>query len=130
MGEEAAWSRKEWKDLSPDQKEAAEAPTEEEQGKGEWAVVMHKSDHLSLENDKKAALKFRAYVELAADAAKKWAPDEGVLNAAHTEVLARGMATVLTDLPEDSAKAAAAQLKQAGFKVEIQHREAAPAMHR
>jgi len=130
LEEETAWSRKDWKDLSPDQKEAADAPSDEEAGKGDWAVVMHKSEHISLVADKKAALKFKAYVEMAAEAAKRWSPDEGTLNAAHTEVLARGTATVLTDLQESSAKDAAAQLKQAGFKVEILHREAAPTMRR
>jgi len=120
------FQKKDWRYLSPDAKAEAAAPSDEEVGKGNFCVVMMKSEHISLQGDGKSNLKFRAYIEMAADSAKKFAPEEGELNTAHMQIIENGKATVLADLPSEAAEAAAAQLRQAGFEVEVQDKEVAP----
>lgn len=122
---EAAWKQKDWKELSPETKEAlgdARASQEAEADTSPKAsVVILKSDHPSLvAGGKSATARFRAYVEMGADAAGRFCPDEGTLNACFNRIAGpAGKSEVLTEFSPEQAEKAAEQLRQAGFTVEV-----------
>eukprot|EP00434_Breviolum_minutum_P030275 symbB.v1.2.026780.t1/scaffold2704.1/size72676/5 len=80
--EAGGYMRRDFKDLSPESKETAreDGVLEAEASGRPLQIVLEKSDHPTLSGDKKAMQKFKAYVELATDAAQRWLPPEGELN--------------------------------------------------
>lgn len=127
---EAAWKQKDWKELSPDVKEslgpmreAAEASSEGPKA----SVVIFMSDHPSLKGGKTATARFRAYVEMATDAAGRFCPDEGTLNACFNRIAGpAGKSEVLTGFSLEQAEKAVGQLRKAGFVAEVEAAQADP----
>eukprot|EP00439_Symbiodinium_sp_Y106_P082574 s1037_g22.t1 len=80
--EESSYSRRSFKDLSPELKEAArESGVAEAEASGKpMQIVLQKCDHPTLDGSKRAMQKFKAYVELATDAAQRWLPSDAELN--------------------------------------------------
>lgn len=122
---ENAWQRRDWKTLPPELKEQAERSRVEAQG-GKVGVAVMFSDHIVFAGD--GAAKFRAYVEMAADAANRFSPEEGELNQFYAKIMGTtGRATVLTGMNLDAAKRAVEQFQKAGFTAEVVEEEAAAA---
>ncbi|CAK9085862.1 unnamed protein product [Durusdinium trenchii] len=80
--EGVGYARRDFKELSPELKESAreDGALEAEASGKPMQIVLEKSDHPTLTGDKKAMQKFKAYIELATDAAQRWLPPEGELN--------------------------------------------------
>lgn len=127
---EAAWRQKNYQELSPDVKEslgpmreAAEASSEGPKA----SVVIFKSDHPSLVGGKTATARFRAYVEMGADAAGRFCPDEGTLNACFNRIAGpTGKSKVFTGFSPEQAEKAVAQLRKAGFVAEVEMAQVDP----
>ncbi|OLP88854.1 hypothetical protein AK812_SmicGene29722 [Symbiodinium microadriaticum] len=87
--EESSYSRRSFKELSPELKEAArESGVVEAEASGKpMQIVLQKSDHPTLDGSKRAMQKFKAYVELATDAAQRWLPPDAELNQKRLEKL-------------------------------------------
>ncbi|CAJ1358480.1 unnamed protein product [Effrenium voratum] len=77
--EEGGYQKRDYKELSPESKEAAREATDEAEAKP-MQIVLTKSDHPALAGGKQSMQKFKAYVELATDAAQRWLPPDGELN--------------------------------------------------
>jgi len=126
---EGGWHKRDWKDLAPEQRESA--GDSELVGKAEASgkamqVVILKSDHLTLDGSKGSDMKFRAYMELASDAAKRFAPEEGFLNACHARITgSAGKAVVFQSLTPEAANIVVEQLRKSGFQVEAEPQPAA-----
>jgi len=114
-----AWSRRDWQTLSPELKESLEEQKSERSEGPVVHVYVLNSDHATFDGSKGGMAKFRAYVELAADKAGKFTPDESSLNACYRRIRGEeGKAPVLS-LSPDAAENAVAQLRSSGFKAEI-----------
>uniref|UniRef100_A0A7S1PRK6 Uncharacterized protein n=1 Tax=Alexandrium catenella TaxID=2925 RepID=A0A7S1PRK6_ALECA len=125
-GEEGTWRRRDWQELPPEMKEAAGMSRQEGENAGTRTIVVTRSDHAVFAGGRSAEGRFRAYVELASDAAKRFAPDEAELSVCFAKICGEaGRAPVLRSLTSDAAEAALAQLRKAGFEAEIE--ETAPA---
>jgi len=118
---EGAWQRRDWKTLPPELKDEAERSRVEAEG-GKVSVAVLCSDHSVFQDD--GAAKFRAYVEMAADAAKRFTPEEGELNQCYAKIKGTtGRATVLKGLNADAAERAIEQLQKSGFAAEAVEEE-------
>lgn len=121
-GAEEGWSQRDWRGLSPEAKEAREGGVDAPVV-GKMRVVVSRSDHSTFESSDGVG-KFRAYVELAADAARRFTPSETTLNAVYERIRRGGREAVLESLPAEAAEVAAKQLRKAGFTVETEDEEA------
>jgi len=118
---EGGWQRRDWKTLPPELKDEAERSRVEADG-GKVSVAVVCSDHSVFQNND--AAKFRAYVEMAADAARRWTPEEGELNQFYAKIIGTtGRATVLTGLTAEAAERAVGQLQKSGFTAEAVEEE-------
>ncbi|CAE7325347.1 unnamed protein product [Symbiodinium natans] len=123
--DESAYSRRSFQELSPELKEAAQkgggAAEAEASGKP-MQIVLHKCDHPTLDGSKRAMQKFKAYVELATDAAQRWLPEDGELNQCYVQLTgSAGKAVLLTSLTQDAANRAVDQLRSSGFVAEARN---------
>eukprot|EP00929_Paragymnodinium_shiwhaense_P009815 TRINITY_DN11417_c0_g1_i1.p1 TRINITY_DN11417_c0_g1~~TRINITY_DN11417_c0_g1_i1.p1 ORF type:complete len:337 (-),score=60.30 TRINITY_DN11417_c0_g1_i1:38-1048(-) len=122
--EEGIWRRRDWDSLPPELKdELAEKGQEGMAGQrsndGNMAILMTLNDHPCLDGSEGGKKKFRAYVELAADAANKFAPEEGEIDACY-RALTRSTSKqshILTKMLGGGADEALRQFKTAGFDV-------------
>eukprot|EP00435_Cladocopium_sp_Y103_P070940 s43_g36.t1 len=89
--EGGGYQRRAFKDLSPELKEGAreDGVLEAEASGKPLQIVLEKSDHPCLSGEKKAMSKFKAYVELATDAAQRWLPPENEVNQSRMELRAK-----------------------------------------
>jgi len=128
--DDPTWRRRDWKQLSPDQKEsvaASRAEQDEAMEGNTMSVVVARNDHQVFDGTKSSSMKFKAYVEMAADAAKRFAPEDALLHRCYEQIVGpRTRSTVLTALSPDAAEAAAKQLRSAGFDAttEVETRKA------
>lgn len=121
--EESSYSRRSFKELSPELKEAArESGVVEAEASGKpMQIVLQKSDHPTLDGSKRAMQKFKAYVELATDAAQRWLPPDAELNQCYVQLTgSKGKAVLLTSLTQDAAERAVDQLRSSGFLAEVE----------
>lgn len=122
--EDAAYRRRDWKELSPELKDSAGLSRQQAEADaqgGKMRVVILNSDHPTFDGTKAAEMKFRAYIEIASDAAKRFAPEENYLNSCYAKIRgSAGQATVLESLAPDAAQRALRQLELAGFKVKVE----------
>jgi len=119
------WRRKSWKELSPDQKDLAgktDAEIEAEKDKGKARIVVLKNDHAVYGDQKRGKDKFRAYIEMACDKAKRFAPEEDVLNWCYKKIKDDNVAkaVVIQNMKVPAAELAIESLTNAGFLAEIE----------
>ncbi|CAL1160621.1 unnamed protein product [Cladocopium goreaui] len=109
-------------DLSPELKEGAreDGVLQAEASGKPLQIVLEKSDHPCLSGEKKAMSKFKAYVELATDAAQRWLPPENEVNQCYVKLVEQGKAVLLKSLTAEAAQRALDQLTASGFVAKVE----------
>eukprot|EP00440_Ansanella_granifera_P075788 gb/GFBE01082248.1/.p1 GENE.gb/GFBE01082248.1/~~gb/GFBE01082248.1/.p1 ORF type:complete len:270 (+),score=70.96 gb/GFBE01082248.1/:1-810(+) len=122
--EEGGYQRRDYKELAPEIKESSEesrAIAEADASGQAMQIVVFKCDHPSMAGDKRSQMKFKAYVELAADAAQRWTPGDEALSRCYAQINGKaGKAVVLENLTPDLAKRAVDQFRASGITAEVE----------
>lgn len=124
-GEKGVFRQRDWNSLPPELKdelvEKGRTGQSVASNVGTSAVRISKNTHSCLDGSKGGMRKFRAYVELAADSANKFAPEEAEMDASYRTITRsqEGYADVIMKMVPEAAEKAARQLTTAGFDVEV-----------
>lgn len=124
---EDAWRQKDFNSLSPEQKDASEGGNSAADEVGAASnenvdVMIVRDDHRLFDGSEASQMKFRAYVEIAADAAKRFTPAEELLNMMHKKLSRASQGSkvsIMENFAPDAGDAFADKLRAAGFEVEV-----------
>lgn len=117
---EGGFARRDFKELSPDLKDQVGEGGEREGevvDKSAQQIVVINNGHGVLDGSKGSEKRFRAYMELAADVAHVFAPEESILNQCYANIIGGpARAVVLKKLHPEVAQRAVEQLRTSGFE--------------